>query len=100
MFGERGGRRNRKTLELFVKERNEAILSLDVTTFRRFYRKWVDSGFYYPIELPYVIDDISDNLLEITLRKMVLALEDPPEDKLEEAKAWLLERGYSLEPFL
>lgn len=93
MFGSRSNGK-RKKLELFVKERNEAILSLDVPTFRRFYRKWVDMGFYYPIELP------SDKILEITLRKMVLALEDPPPDKLEEAKAWLLERGYSLEPFL
>lgn len=77
-------------LKLFIKERNEAVLSFDIEKYKNFYEKWTKRGFYC-IELP------SDKVLEITLRKMVLLMKNPPKDKLEEARKWLRDNNYSEE---
>lgn len=82
-----------KKLEQFCKERDEAVLSFDVAIFKDFYRRWVKLGVYESRLLP------PDNIIEISLRQMVLGLANPPEDKLSEAKEWLLARGYSLDLF-
>lgn len=74
----------------WVKERDEAALSFDVEKFKAFFQKWRTLGIYQGY-LP------NDNIIEISMRKMVLALANPPKDKLEEAKAWLKERGYAPE---
>lgn len=74
-------------LKIFVKERNEACESFDLDTFKRFYIRWVRLGVYEPL-------DISDEVLEITMRKMVCNIKDPTPEKLAEAKKWLKERGY------
>ena len=84
---------NNDLLRQFVKERDEAVLSLDIPTFRRFYKKWANLGFYDKRMLP------PDNIIEISLRQMIIGLADPPKDKLEEAKDWLRARGYDTEPF-
>ena len=84
---------NYDLMKQFVKERDEAVLSLDIPTFRRFYKKWADKGFYDKRMLP------PDNIIEISLRQMVIGIADPPKDKLEEAIAWLEARGYSTKPF-
>ena len=76
--------RNYKALKRFVKERNEACSSFDIVKFKAFCRKY--SGGKSP----------SDEVLEITMRKMVVNIE-PHLPQYEEARAWLLERGYDLE---
>ena len=73
-------------LKLFEKERDEAVLSFDVETFKKFYKKWTERGFYC-IELP------RDKVIEITMRKMVLLMKNPPQDKFEEARKWLDEHN-------
>ena len=79
---------NDDLIKQFVKERNEAVYTFDVATFKAFYRRWVKRGFYSDNMLP------SDNIIEISLRKMVLGIANAPEEKREEARAWLKARGY------
>lgn len=76
-------------LDLWIQERDEAILSFDINKFKEFYEKWEKRGFYN-IALPE-----NDKVLEISLRKMVIIMKNPPKDKLEEAKKWLREHGCS-----
>lgn len=84
-------------LPIWRKERDAAIFSFDVDTFRAFYEKWKRRGFY-DIDLPEK-GIKGDWVLEITMRKMVLGLADPPEDIKKQAEEWLIQRGYDLEPF-
>lgn len=79
-----------KILEEFNRELREAALSFDVEQFKSFFYKWKKSGVYTDEDLPK-----SDKVLEITLRKMVVIMTDAPEEKREEAKAWLTARGYT-----
>lgn len=72
------------TIRQFVKERDDACSSFDLVKFKAFLRK------YRRGKLP------SDEVLEITMRKMVVNIE-PKLPQYEEAKNWLLERGYDLE---
>lgn len=81
----------REKLNQFHNELDDVVLSLDVTRFREFYKKWHDLGIYDAITLP------NDDILEITMRKMLVNMTDVPKDKYDEAKSWLLERGYDLE---
>lgn len=77
-----------KTLKLikqYNKDRNEAVMSMDVEKFKAFYKKWEK---YMDVPLP------ADNVLEITMRKMACAIYTLPLEVREEAKQWLLERGY------
>ena len=69
------------------KERNEAVASLDVETFKAFYEKWKRKGFY-AARLP------RDEVLEISIRKMAIAIEDMDEEVKAKARKWLSERGY------
>ena len=81
---------DRKMVEIWRKERDEAAYSFDVKTFKDFYAKWAKRGIYDMYLLP------PDDVLEISIRKMVVNFSDPIPEKYEEAKAWLLERGYDL----
>lgn len=78
-------------LQQFVKERDEATLSMDVDTFRAFYQRWKAKG-VYTRPLPD-----NDYIIEIAIREAVCALANPPADKLKEAKKWLKERGFAEE---
>lgn len=80
---------NDDIMSKWIKERNRAVLSFDVETFKKFYKRWSKRGLY-SMRLP------SDEVIEISMRKGVVAMGDyAPKDKLEEAKKWLKERGYS-----
>ena len=73
-------------LRQFVKERNDACSSFDLVKFKAFFRKYRGDKCKMP----------SDEVLEITMRKMVVNIE-PKLPQYEEAKNWLLERGHDLE---
>jgi len=79
-----------KEFKRWLKERDEAVLSLDINKFKEFYNKWMEKGIYNE-PLP------SDEVIEVSMRKCVCGLANPPKDKLSEARAWLSERGYSWE---
>ena len=74
---------NYEILRQFVKERNEACSSFDLDKFKKFCRK------YRGGKMP------SDEVLEITMRKMVVNA-NPKLPQYDEAKEWLLSRGYDL----
>ena len=82
-----------KMFDEWIKERDAAALSFDVKKFRKFALKWQALGYYHIKRLP------PDDVLEITMRKMVVNMENPPKDKYEDAKCWLLSRGYDLRIF-
>ena len=89
---------NDKGLELvkqYVRDRDAATIavvegeSLDV--FKAFVSKWHDLGFYPPcFKLP------SDEVLEISIRKMAIHEIAAPDNIKQKAASWLLERGYDL----
>lgn len=81
--------RSSKEHQQWLRERDETAYSFDVEKFKAFYRKWVKRGIYEDKPLP------SDEVIAISMRKMVCAMANPRKDKLAEARAWLSERGYS-----
>ena len=87
----RGGRRNgkMKLLKEYIKDRDDAVLSLDLDKFKAFAKKWIDKGL-----LPNSFINCSDEVIKSTMCKIVLGLKDAPEDKVEAAKTWLIDNGY------
>jgi hypothetical protein len=81
-----------RKLNQWLKERNKAVLSCNVQMLKSFYYKWSALGVYQIKTLP------SDKVIEISMRKMILTMKDATPEQKEEAKKWLLERGYSPEP--
>lgn len=79
----------KKWKDIWIKERDEAVRTQDVEKFKEFYKKWTTRGFYR-IGLP------SDEVLEVSLRKMLYHLGDATEQEKAEAEKWLKERGYSV----
>ena len=72
----------------WVKERDKVVKTLDVQKFKTFYYKWKRRGVYQS-DLP------DDYIIEISMRKMILAMASSTEKEKEAARQWLLERGYS-----
>ena len=77
---------SQKELNKWKRERDKAVKSYDVEKFKKFYRKWEKRGLYN-IELP------PDDILEISLRKMVFHMQDATDEEKAEAEVWLLEHG-------
>lgn len=71
----------------FIRERNEAVRSLDVKRFRAFYRKWQRRG-VYKMPLPK-----SREVIEISMRKMVCNIESSTAEEKADAAAWLYRHG-------
>lgn len=79
----------------YAKERDAATIAVvegeSLEVFKAFVAKWKDLGLYPPrFKLP------ADEVLEITIRKMVIHEANAPESTKQKAAAWLLERGYDL----
>ena len=72
----------------YVRDTIDVVTSQDIEKLKAHYFKW-SNVFYFP-EIP------SDKVLEITIKKMAVNMRDIPEDVKEEAKKWLLDRGYDL----
>lgn len=70
----------------FVYERDEAVRTLDVKVFKKFYQKWYKRGVYAKPLPP-------DDVLEIVLRKMLFHMASATEAERMNAKAWLMARG-------
>ena len=68
----------------YVTERDEAVSTMDIDTFKAFIRKWQPECFKMP----------SDEVLEITMRKMAVHSTNLDVNTRVEAFRWLLERGY------
>ena len=85
-------KRLKADIESYTKELLEACLTFDVNKFKDFVDKWKRRGIY-----PDCFELLSDDVLEITIRKIVVNRIDAPKDKIDEAADWLLSRGYDLE---
>lgn len=74
--------------QIWKKERDLAIKSQDLNTFKTFYEKWKKRGFY-EFDLP------ADIVVEISMRKMLYNLKSATEQEKADAAKWLQERGLS-----
>lgn len=72
----------------FVKERDAAVRTFDIETFKKFYERWKKKG-VYEIPLP------SDEILEIAIRKAAVHSINLTDEERQKAAEWLTERGYS-----
>ena len=81
-------------LKQYVKERNEMLLKRDVGELRKFviYHK---HNFNPDIRLALI--SATDEVLEITLHKMIVNCTNLPFDFRQESADWLLDRGYRLD---
>lgn len=75
-----------KEIKKWRKERDTVALAYDVEAFKEFYRKWQKKG-VYNLPLP------SDMVIEISMRKMVLAMADATGEQKMRARMWLIEHG-------
>lgn len=73
----------------WILERNVVIRSLDVEKFKAFWKKWSARGFYRN-GLP------DDEVIEISLYKMLYTLESATEEEKNKAKEWLESRGFDV----
>ena len=72
----------------WIKERDKAVKTMDIQKFKTFYYKWKRCGIYQ-MDLP------NDDVIEISMRKMILAMASATEKEKEAARQWLRDRGYS-----
>lgn len=77
----------------WIKERNDAVLSMDLKKFKAFIKKWQAEGLY---TMPVPDNDM---ILSITMHQMVLAIEDAPEGKKILARLWLIDHGCNPYPW-
>lgn len=84
--------------EEYIADRDEATITVveqdDLEVFKAFVQKWQEIGIYPDcFELP------SDNILAVCVRQMAVHETNIPEGTRKKAKVWLLEKGYSVNPF-
>lgn len=80
------------TIKQWMKERDAAAKSYDLDVFKAFYDKWARKGFY-SMKLP------KDEVIEISMRKMVCNMKSSTDEEKEEAMQWLEEHGSNLNMF-
>lgn len=85
-----------KVIEQYVIDRDKATIEAVETDklepFKAFVNKWRALGIY-----PTCFKLPSDEVLEISVRKMVIHEVNAPESTKQKATEWLLSRGYDLE---
>lgn len=83
---------NDKEIKDFVSDRDKAVREAcrtgDLENFKAFFEKYQKRGVYKLLPLP------SDEILEISLRKMLINTASATIDEKAEAVKWLIERGY------
>lgn len=83
---------NDKEIKEFVKDRDKAVKEAcrtgDLENFKAFFKKYQERGVYKLLPLP------SDEVLEISIRKMLLNTASATIEEYAEAYKWLIERGY------
>ena len=82
-----------ENIEKYVKERDEMLLKGSVAELKKFIAKYEE---YYN---PMMVDALArakDEVLEITLHKMIIHCVNLPFDYRQKSADWLLDRGYGL----
>ena len=80
-----------KLIVQWLTERDEVLKTHDVNLFKEFVTKWRKRGFYDDTPFP------SDEVLEISMRKMICNITTMSKKEKKEAVAWLTSRGYTPE---
>ena len=82
-----------ENIEKYVKERDKMLLKCSVAELKKFIAKYEK---YYN---PMMVDALArakDEVLEITLHKMIIHCVNLPFDYRQKSADWLLDRGYRL----
>lgn len=79
-------------IKKYVRERDEMLLKRDVNELRKFVKK---NNEFFDKEYLENFEKASDEVLEITLHKMIVSVTSLPIDFQTESLVWLLEHGYS-----
>lgn len=81
---------SKKTILLWKEERDRVCKTYDIEEWKKFFRKWQGVGVYDPrVRIP------KDEVIEISLRKMVYNMNSATDEEKAEAKEWLESRGYT-----
>ena len=80
-----------KIIEEYNRDIKEAVATLDINNLKIVVEAWDEMIMY-----PYCFELPNDEVLEITIRKMAVNMLNIPDKVKEEAKEWLLARGYAL----
>ena len=75
--------KNIALIRRYNKDRDKAVASLNVETFKAFCRKW-------SLPIPP-----TDEIIEITMRKMMFHINSFSEEDKQAAKEWLKSRNYT-----
>lgn len=78
----------------YTKELLEVCLTFDVNEFKKLVSKWSKRGLF-----PQCFELPSDNVLEISIRKIIIARTDAPKEAKKEAAAWLIDHDCDLSIF-
>ena len=81
-------------IKKYVKERDEMLLKCSVAEFRKFIKKHER---FYPPGYARAVERAADEVLEITMHKMIVHCINLPFDYRQKSADWLLDRGFSLE---
>lgn len=79
-------------IKKYVKERDEMLLKRSVSELRKFAKT---HAAFFSKEYLESFEKASDEVVEITLHKMIANGTSLPEEFVKESIVWLLERGYS-----
>ena len=79
---------DKERIKEFVKERDTAIMEFDLKKFKRFIKKWLNPESF-----------LSDEVLEIKMRKMCLECTRIPTENKIQACEWLIAHGYLTDMF-
>ena len=83
-----------ENIEKYVKERDEMLLKGSVAELKKFIAKYEE---YYNPMIAKSMEKAKDEVLEITLHKMIIHCVNLPFDYRQKSADWLLDRGYSLD---
>ena len=89
---EKGKDMNAK-IKQYVKERDEMLKKCDVAELRAFVNSHKE---YYSTEYLRNFNSASDEVLEITLHKMIMQVPKLPKALRDKSALWLITRGFSL----
>lgn len=81
-------------IKKYVKERDEMLLKCSVAEFRKFVK---ETERFHPPGFARAVERAADEVLEITLHKMIVHCINLPFDYRQKSADWLLDRGFSLE---
>ena len=83
-----------ENIEKYVKERDEMLLKGSVAELKKFIAKYEE---YYNPMMADALARAKDEVLEITLHKMIIYCVNLPFDYRQKSADWLLDRGYNLD---